>query len=380
MAVLLSTLVWGVPAVRRVLSIAGTADGAPMGEDPLQRRVLAELASFTQWLEDNRAEGYIGEIGIPNDGDDRWIDLARKWFQSAEQAGLWVDAWSVGDWWGSDYDYCPFVGTGEGAPAPTARPAGRLLTEVARSASVPVGVNVSGGEFGAPGGGNQVTEFSNANPGTYGRDYKYADEATFRYLAAQGLDTVRLPFRWERIQPTLGDELNRAELDRLRAAVQRAHEAGLGAILDVHNFAAYHLDEGGRGVRRAIGSPQVGRADFVDLWRRLSDAFADDPAVVAYDLMNEPIDPASTNRTSAARLWEAVSQEALTAIRASGDRKLVMVPGYGWSHLGGWTEEHLKGWIVDPADNFRYTAHHYWRHDYGTSYDTEVTDAAEAGY
>ncbi|MGY1621427.1 glycoside hydrolase family 5 protein [Geodermatophilus sp. SYSU D00965] len=375
-----STLVWGVPAVRRVLSSVGTAGDTPLAADPLQRRVLTELTDFAQWLEDNGAEGYIGEIGIPNDGDDRWLDLARKWFQAAERAGLWVDAWSVGDWWDADYDYCPFVGTGEGAPPPAARPAGRLLAQVARTGDELVGVNVSGGEFGAPGGGDEVTEFSNENPGVYDRDYQYADEETFHYLAQQGMATVRLPFRWERIQPVLGAELDAAELDRLRAAVQRARDAGVGVVLDVHNFGAYHLDDDGRGVRRAIGSPQVSRADFVDLWRRLSEAFADDPGVVAYDLMNEPTDLPSADGTSAARLWEAVSQEALSAIRETGDAKTVMVPGYGWSHLGEWTDQHLQGWIVDPADNFRYTAHHYWRQDYGRSYDTEVADAAELGY
>lgn len=361
-------------------SAAPTDSPAVTGTDALERRVLTELGVFTQWLEANDAEGYIGEIGIPVDGDERWNRLAERWFEAAEDAGMWVDVWSVGEWWGRDYIYSPFAASRDNGPIDVTRPSGDLLVEQARRSDLPRGVNLSGGEFGSAGGTEAVTDFSNENPGTYDRDYTYDSQATFEYLAAQGLDTVRLPFRWERIQPRLGEELDPAELARLRDAVQRASAAGLQVILDVHNFGAYHLEENGRGVRRAIGTAEVSRAHFADLWRRLSDAFADDSGVVAYDLMNEPVNLPKVDGMTPARLWEAASQDAVNAIRANDDATLIMVPGYQWSHVYSWTDQHDDAWIDDPADNIRYTAHHYWQLDYDRSYDAEVAAAAARGY
>ena len=359
----------------------GGRGGASVEEDALHRRVLAELALFTDWLERNDAEGYIGEIGIPDDEDvDRWNGLARQWFAAADDADLWVDVWSAGEWWDLDYFYSPFVPAVLGGPLAESEPTGDLLAEQARDSDLPRGVNLSGGEFGAAGGTEQTSEFSNENPGEYDVDWHYDEQATFDYLAEQGIDTVRLPFRWERIQPVLGGELDTAELERIRDAVGRAEQAGLEVILDVHNFAAYHLSDGTQGVRTSIGSAEVTEEHFADLWRRLSTAFDGEPGVAAYDLMNEPVDIPDVGGRSGAEIWESASQAAVDAIRGNGDETLIMVPGYRWSHVYEWPETHPDAWITDPADNMRYAAHHYWLREEGNTYDDEVASAEEEGY
>jgi hypothetical protein len=378
--ILIGSLWWAVPSIREALGPPGSpaADAAPVGDDPVQRRALSELGHFTDWLQDNHVQGYIGEVGISN-SDDRWLQLAKKWFRAADRAGLWVDVWSTGEWWGEDYDYSPFVIKNNDGPVAAIRPAGRFLAEEARRLREPVGVNVSGGEFGAPAGYDEVSAFSNKNPGTYDQDYHYDGQKTFDYLASQGMKTVRVPFRWERIQPTLGGDLDATELTRLRRVVQQADKAGLGVILDVHNFGAYHLDDGGQGVRRAIGSPEVSQQMFADLWSRLSAAFAGRPGVLAYDLMNEPVNLPSVAGMEPAKVWEAASQAAVDAIRARGDKTLIMIPGYDWSHPKDFAQNHPWAWIVDPANNIRYTAHQYWRSGFD-SYDKAAQDAVADGF
>lgn len=64
------------------------------------------------------------------------------------------------------------------------------------------GVNVGGGE---PINGST---FSNTDPGAYDQDYWYASQATFDYLHTRAGPIVRLPFRWERLQPTPGGYLS----------------------------------------------------------------------------------------------------------------------------------------------------------------------------
>ena len=53
------------------------------------------------------------------------------------------------------------------------------------------GVNLSGAEF----GDGQI-------PGKFNRDYTYSSATSFRYFAAKNLGLIRLPVRWERLQPS----------------------------------------------------------------------------------------------------------------------------------------------------------------------------------
>src|SRR3712207_5370331 len=61
--------------------------GAPSAQavaqpDELHRRVRAELERFAGWLQENGVDGYVGEVGWPDDyaGDaGRWNALAEAW-------------------------------------------------------------------------------------------------------------------------------------------------------------------------------------------------------------------------------------------------------------------------------------------------------------
>jgi endoglucanase len=51
-------------------------------------------------------------------------------------------------------------------------------------------------------------EFESRFPGTYNSDYTYPTSAEFNYFIGKGLNTFCIPFRWERVQPTLNAALN----------------------------------------------------------------------------------------------------------------------------------------------------------------------------
>src|SRR5205807_1292355 len=59
------------------------------------------------------------------------------------------------------------------------------------------GINLAGAEFG-----------ENNLPGTFGRDYTFNSETTYRYFGAKNLNLVRLMLRWERPQPVLRGPLD----------------------------------------------------------------------------------------------------------------------------------------------------------------------------
>jgi endoglucanase len=253
-----------------------------------------------------------------------------------------------------------------------ANPQARVVEE--QSSPSLRGINLAGPEFGSPVDEPSST-FSNEEPGVAGAQYSYPTRQTLAGLAARGVGFVRLPVRWERLQPQLGGELNAAESGRLLATAESALAAGLDLIVDVHNYGAYYLADpaGGRGIRRPIGSADVTVADFADLWRRLSTLLRGQPAVIGYGLMNEPV----ALRT--AGVWEAASRAAAAAIRANGDERRIFVQPYGWGGVGQFAEYHASGpWIAEP--NVWYEAHQYFDADssarYVASYDAELARAS----
>ncbi|HEY6392636.1 MAG TPA: cellulase family glycosylhydrolase [Bryobacteraceae bacterium] len=226
------------------------------------------------------------------------------------------------------------------------------------------GINLAGAEFG-----------ENNLPGTFGRDYTFNSETTYRYFGAKNLNLVRLMLRWERLQPVLRGPLDASYLTGVKNNIAWAKTHGSKVILDIHNYGRYKLTENEILNTYTLdniygGVVKVAGTDLADLWIRMSNEFRDEAAVYAYDLMNEPHDMGNAS-------WKTISQAALMAIRTNGDRKLIMVPGDAWSSAEQWPAVHgPTGWINDPASNFAYEAHQYFDRDnsgtYSLTYDQEL--------
>lgn len=204
------------------------------------------------------------------------------------------------------------------------------------------GVNLAGAEFGE-------------GRGVHGRDYAYPSAATIAYFAGKGFNAVRLPFRWERLQPRLNRGFDKAERARLADTVKALRAAGMTVVLDPHNYAYY---DGGQ-----IGSRAVPDSAFADFWRRLASDYGND-AGVQFGLMNEPHDVPATQ-------WLASANAAIAAIRKTGARNLVLVPGTIWTGAHSWQEERSGGanskvmlGIKDPAGNHAYEVHQYLDADF----------------
>ena len=207
------------------------------------------------------------------------------------------------------------------------------------------GVNLCGAEFG-----------QHNLPGEYGTDYIYPDTDTIHYFLAKGMTTIRLPFRWERLQRTLEGELDADELARMHATVDTITNAGGTVILDphAHDPTGYH--------NQILGTGDVTEAAFADLWSRLAAEFADNERVV-FGLINEPHDIQATT-------WLSAANAAVAAIRDAGAINLILVPGVNWTSSFSWCEDYGYGanadvmaGIVDPADNVAVEVHLYFDAD-----------------
>jgi len=231
---------------------------------------------------------------------------------------------------------------------------------VAAAGCQPFGVNLNGGDFGQ----GQL-------PGTYGTDYVYPginfgawnEEGELDYFHARGLNLVRYPFLWERLQHALNGPLTDFDLARLDQAVSNAAARGMALILEPHNYGRRSVG----GAASVIGSGAVPYGAFTDFWQKLAAHFAGRPGLYAYSLINEPHDMGG--------LWVGGGAQAgINGIRQADARTPILVPGDGWSAAWQWVpdgNDALKS-LIDPAGSLIFEAHQY--------FDSDNTGAYAQGY
>jgi len=217
------------------------------------------------------------------------------------------------------------------------------------------GINLAGAEFGSLGQ-------------AYDEGYTYPSDTTISYFRDKGFTGARLPFLWERLQPKLYDKFDPAEMRRLRSAVKAIRSAGMQVIIDPHNYARYQ--------DQLIGSDAVPVSAFSDFWRRLAAVFANQDGIV-FGLMNEP-------HGISAEDWLTAANGAIAAIRQTGAKNLILVPGTSWTGAHSWTggdygtpNATVMAGVSDPAGNFAYEVHQYADVDFSGKND-ECSRAADA--
>jgi endoglucanase len=216
------------------------------------------------------------------------------------------------------------------------------------------GVNISGAEW-----GQNI-------PGAFMVDYIFPTATELDYFKSKGMNVVRVPFMWERMQPAAYGPLDATYASRLDAVLSAATARGLHTVIDVHNYGAYrNLTIGVSG-----GHPN---AVLTDLWTKLSQRYGTNANVV-FGLMNEPV-----GSTMTAQTWCATAQACINAIRATGSTNLILVPSTYWDHANNFTDLNASAMIniTDPANNFSYEVHQYLDYD-GSGSHSDVLSVSDS--
>jgi endoglucanase len=205
------------------------------------------------------------------------------------------------------------------------------------------GVNLAGAEFGNV-------------PGRVNTDYTYPQPNLIAQYAAHGFNIIRLPFRWERLQPVPGAPLADGELALIMRVVGQAEAKGMSVVLDPHNYARRRLAADGWVREHMLGSDTLPGRLLADFWGRLAEVCHGRQNVIL-GLMNEPAD-------IPVQQWLPIANAAIAAIRAAGARNLILVPGVAYSGAHSWLEHNTAmGAVHDPADHFAYEVHQYFDAD-----------------
>jgi aryl-phospho-beta-D-glucosidase BglC (GH1 family) len=176
----------------------------------------------------------------------------------------------------------------------------------------------------------------------------YISRGDIQLIRGAGFNSVRIPLH----HALFGEKGPGFEyLDR---AIAWCREAGLYVILDLH---AAPGGQTGANIDDSWGYPWLfesrrAQDETIALWRRLASRYANEPAVLGYDLLNEPIPhyPALQKYNSE---LEPLFKRIVAAVRQVDKNHIVIVTGAQW-------DSNFK--VLGPPydSNVLYTFHKYW--------------------
>ncbi|QQS52202.1 MAG: glycoside hydrolase family 5 protein [Bacteroidota bacterium] len=208
-------------------------------------------------------------------------------------------------------------------------------------------------------------EFSSNQPGVYGKDYIYPSEKQLDYYQSKGFRLIRLPFKWERIQPELYGQLDPTELNRMEEFIREADKRNMLVIPDMHNYGRRKIN----GTSFLIGSSSLPVAAYTDVWKKLATVFSSYQNIWAYGIMNEPYEMLKEHP------WSAIAQKTIDAIRTVDKTTVILIPGDNFSSARWWKEHsnNLK-YLKDPSNKIVFEAHIYFDKDYSGKYHGSYTE------
>ncbi len=185
----------------------------------------------------------------------------------------------------------------------------------------------------------------------------YVTQADIRFIASTGANTVRIPFHYKLFTPEDYMGMNDPQegfrlLDRV---IGWCREAGLYVILDMHDAPG---GQTGDNIDDSYGYPwlfesEASQRKFCEIWRAIAAHYRNEPQVLGYELINEPIAPYFNDMEELNARLEPLHKRAVAAIREADPHHIVLLGGAQWN--GNF--ELFRDWGYDR--NIMYTCHRY---------------------
>lgn len=184
---------------------------------------------------------------------------------------------------------------------------------------------------------------------------KYVQEKDIEAIKNWGFDHIRLPFHYRLFYNPEMDEWDEDGFELLDTFLEWCRKDDLAVLLDMH--AAPGAQSGGGiadsdGEARLWTEPDKYWPQTIKIWREIARRYNDDPIIMGYDLINEPVVPDDI-ASDLADLYTRI----INAVQPISPNHLFFLEGNYWATS---FDEHLRD-IQNHKDNIVYAFHHYWK-------------------
>lgn len=185
----------------------------------------------------------------------------------------------------------------------------------------------------------------------------YITRSDIDFIASTGANTIRLPFHYKLFtdEDYMGLTAAQDGFARVDSVVAWCRANGLYLILDMHDVPG---GQTGDNIDDSYGYPWIFESEasqvlFCEIWRKIADRYKDEPVILGYELMNEPIAHYFENKDELNAKLEPLYKRAVKAIREVDNNHIVLLGGARWNSDFFVFED----WKFD--DKLMYTCHRY---------------------
>jgi endoglucanase len=177
---------------------------------------------------------------------------------------------------------------------------------------------------------------------------RYIAKADIDFIQACGLNSVRIPLHYKFfLDSNEGFQI-------LDPVIEWCRAAGLWVVLDMHCAPG---GQTGTNIDDSWGYPWLYESaaeqeQTAAVWRRIAEHYATEPAVLGYDLLNEP-NPQFPGTPPYNERLKAIYKQITTAIREVDRNHIIILGGAQWDTNFG-----IFDWPIDSK--VMYTFHSYW--------------------
>ena len=187
----------------------------------------------------------------------------------------------------------------------------------------------------------------------------YVTREDIRFLKRTGVNSIRLPFHYKLFteEDYLGLSAGQDGFQRIDSLLNWCRESKIYLILDMHDAPG---GQTGDNIDDSYGYPWLmtspkSQEIFVAIWKKIAARYKDEPMILGYDLLNEPIAPYfGDDMAKLNAALEPLYKKAITAIRTVDDHHIVLLGGAQW-------DGNFKVFRDSKFDSkMMYTCHRYW--------------------
>jgi endoglucanase len=163
----------------------------------------------------------------------------------------------------------------------------------------------------------------------------YITRDDIRFIASTGSNTIRLPFNYKSFtdEDYMGLTSAQDGFARIDSVVGWCREFGLHLILDMHDAPG---GQTGDNIDDSYGYPWLFFSEgcqnqFCSIWKLIARHYADEPVVLGYELLNEPIATYFTDKEEINKHLLPLYQRATEEIRAIDANHIILWGGAQWN-------------------------------------------------